>query len=74
MTQEQLNALVALLQRAPMTPAEALWAQGLLEQLQQQVAALAAMTDEDRKLMRERGWSLWHATAIPAGHRGGGAS
>ena len=30
MTQDELDALVTILQRAPMTPAEALWVQGII--------------------------------------------
>jgi hypothetical protein len=34
MSQEELNALIALLNRCPMTPAEMLWLQALLQRLQ----------------------------------------
>lgn len=33
MTQEELNALVVILNRTPMTPGEALWVQALIERL-----------------------------------------
>jgi hypothetical protein len=39
LTEQELNALVTLLQRAPMTPAETLWANSLLERLRAQIEA-----------------------------------
>ena len=57
MTQEELNALAAILQRAPVTPGELLWLQGLISRLQAQITAWAQLPEDDRKLMQERGWS-----------------
>lgn len=38
MTQEELNALIALLNRTPLSPAEALWLRDLLRRLEALVA------------------------------------
>lgn len=39
MTQEELNALITLLSRAPLSPAEALWLQELIKRLREQLKA-----------------------------------
>ncbi len=36
MTEQELQALISILQRAPMTPAEALWINELLRRLRQE--------------------------------------
>lgn len=41
-TQQELNALIAILARAPLTPAEALWLQTLLDRLAQVAQAQVA--------------------------------
>ena len=45
-TQEELNALVALLQRTPMTQAEALWTRGLVERWQARLTPPKAESDD----------------------------
>ncbi len=37
MNQEELNALISLLQRTPLTPAESLWASGIISRLQEHI-------------------------------------
>lgn len=41
MTEQELNALVALLNRTPLSPAEALWLQALIARLQAALQAQA---------------------------------
>ena len=47
MTQDELDALVTILQRAPMTPAEALWVQGIITAEAQRIRAAKPQLQPD---------------------------
>ena len=45
MTQQELNALVEILNRCPMTQAERLWLAGLVQRIEKEIAAVPTEAD-----------------------------
>lgn len=43
MSEQELNALIGLLNRTPLSPAEALWLQELIKRLREQAALTASV-------------------------------